>query len=200
MPEKTPDQIRRETVPVKHTGLIYGFLGGVLGSVVWFGGWSALHLEQVRRYPEYCVHAIKAHTGTLSLFGAKPKAAPGMSVEQLRYALLRYGNVDHRYDAEIIRHGWYPKEASPSAWVHDKGAVAPVYFDSPSMVFKWPFTLTLITFLGALIWGLVADYRYRSSIIAGLQFDGSVVTTVDEYNREVKGDGMRYAVKPWKDR
>jgi hypothetical protein len=31
-------------------------------------------------------------------------------------------------------------------------------------------------------------------------FNGSVVATVDEYNKEVKGDGMRYAVKAWKDR
>jgi hypothetical protein len=68
------------------------------------------------------------------------------------------------------------------------------------MVFKWPVTLTLFTFLTGLIWGLVADYRYRSSIIAGLPFDGSIVATVDEYNKEAKGDGMRYAVKPWKDR
>jgi hypothetical protein len=200
MAEKTPDQIRRETVPVKHTGLIYGFLGGVLGTVVWFGSWGVLHQEQVRRYPDYCAHAIKANMGTLSLFGAKPKPAPGMNPEQLRYALLRYGNLDHRYDTEIIRHGWYPKKASPAPWVYDKGAVKPVYSDSPAMVFKWPLTLTLVTFVASLIWGLFADYRYRSSIIAGLQFDGSVVATVDAYNREVKGDGMRYAVKPWKDR
>ena len=52
--EKTPDQIRRETVPVKHSGLIYGFLGAVLGAAVWFGGWGLLHREQVKRYPEYC--------------------------------------------------------------------------------------------------------------------------------------------------
>jgi hypothetical protein len=78
--------------------------------------------------------------------------------------------------------------------------VKPIYSDSPALVFKWPLTLTLLTFLTALIWGLVADYRYRSSIIAGVPFDGSVVTTVDDYNQEVKGDGMRYAVKPWKDR
>ena len=200
MTEKTPDQIRRETVPVKHTGLIYGFFGGLLGAVVWFGGWGLLHQEQVRRYPDYCAHAIQANMGNLSLFGAKPKPQPGMSAEQLRYALLRYGNLDHRYDAEIIRHGWYPREASPRPWVYDKGAVKPVYSDGAAMVFKWPLTLTLFTFLAALIWGLVADYRYRSSIIAGLQFDGSVVATVDEYNQEVKGDGMRYAVKLWKDR
>ena len=50
--------------------------------------------------------------GTVSLFGPQKHEA-GMSAEQLRYALLRYGNVDHRYDAEIIRHRWYPREASP---------------------------------------------------------------------------------------
>lgn len=199
MAEKTPDQIRRETVPVKHAGLIYGFLGGLFGTVLWFGGWALLHQEQVRRYPEYCAHAIKANMGNVSLFG-KPKPSFGMNAEQLRYALLRYGNRDHRYDADIIRHGWYPKEASPAPWVHDEGAVKPIYSDSPAMVFKWPLTLTLLTFLATLIWGLVADYRYRSSIIVGVPFDGSIVATVDEYNQEVKGDGMKYAVKPWKDR
>jgi hypothetical protein len=196
--EKTPDQIRRETVPVRHTGLIYGSLGGLVGAVMWFGGWSLLHEEQVRRYPDYCTHAIRAGAEQLSLFGSKPAA--GMSAEQLRYALLRYGNLDHRYDAEIIRHGWYPRASSPRPWVHDEGAVKPVYSDGAAMVFKWPLTLTLFTCLAALICGLVADYRYRSSIIAGLQFDGSMVATVEEYNRNVKGDGMRYAVKPWKDR
>ncbi len=68
------------------------------------------------------------------------------------------------------------------------------------MVFKWPLTLTLLTTLGCLIWGLVADYKYRSSVIAGIPFDGSVVATVDKYNREIDGDGMTYTVKPWKDR
>jgi hypothetical protein len=200
MTEKTPDQIRRDTVPVKHNGLIYGFLGGLLGAVVWFGGWGLLHLEQVRRYPEYCVHAIRSSVGELSLFGARPKREAGMSAEELRYALLRYGNVDHGFDAEIIRHGWYPREASPASWVYYNGAVKPIYSESPALVFRWPLTLTLLTFLTALIWGLVTDYRYRSSIIAGVPFDGSVVTTVDEYNQEVQGDGMKYAVKAWKDR
>ena len=56
--------------------------------------------------------------------------------------------------------------------------------------------MTLVAF----VWGLVADFRYRSAIIAGIPFDGSIVAKVDEYNKEVKGDGMAYAVKPWKDR
>jgi hypothetical protein len=198
MAEKTPDQIRRETVPVKHTGLVYGFLGSLLGTVVWFGGWAALHPEQVRRYPNYCAAAIKASTGPL--FGRSPKRAPGMSADQLRYALLRFGNEDHRYDAEIIRHGWYPREASAAVWVRERGAVKAVYLDGATMVFKWPLTLTLLTALAALIWGLIADYRYRSKIIAGLPFDGSIVATVNQYNAEVKGDGMRYRVEPWKDR
>ena len=81
-------------------------------------------------------------------------------------------------------------------WVYDIGAVKPVYSDRRALVFKWPLTLTLLTFLAALIWGLVVDYRYRSSIIAGPQFDGSIVATVDEYNREVKGDGMRMPSSP----
>jgi hypothetical protein len=199
MKEKTPDQIRRETVPVRHNGLIYGFLGGLLGAVVWFGGWSLLHQEQVRRYPEYCAHAIKAGMGGVTLFGP-PKRETGLSAEQLRYELLRYGNERHRYDAEILRHGWYPREASPKSWVFYYGNVRPVYSDSPAMVFKWPLTLTLLTFLGALVWGLISDYRYRSSVIAGIPIDGSIVATVDQYNAETKGDGMRYAVKPWKDR
>ena len=68
------------------------------------------------------------------------------------------------------------------------------------MVFKWPLALTLVTFLAAAICGLVSDYRYRSVIIAGIPFEGSLVATVDEYNRHTKGDGMKYSVKPWKDR
>jgi len=81
MSEKTPDQIRQQTVPVKHNGLIYGFLGGLLGAVVWFGGWALLHQEQVRRYPEYCSNAIKAEVGAVSLFGPQ-KHEPGMRAEQ----------------------------------------------------------------------------------------------------------------------
>lgn len=123
-----------------------------------------------------------------------------MNAEQLRYALLRYGNQDHRYDAEIIRHGWYPRDARPRSWVFYYGAVKPVYSDSPALVFKKPLALTLLIFLATLVCGLVADYRYRSSIIAGVPFDGSLVTTIHRYNQEVKGDGMRYAVKEWRDR
>ena len=197
--EKTPDQIRRETVPVKHTGLIYGFLGGILGTALWFGGWGLFHQEQVRRYPEYVSYSIKASMRGLSLF-PRPKHETGMSADRLRYALLRYGNVDHRFDAEIIRHGWYPREASPAPWVFENGAVKPIYSDSPAMVFKWPLTFSLLTFLSVLIWGLVADYRYHSTIIGGIPFDGSVVAKVSEYNKQVKGDGMKYAVRPWKDR
>ena len=115
--------------------------------------------------------------------------------------MLRFGNEDHRYDAEILRRGWYPKEEkTPVVWIFYNGAVKPIYSDSAAMVWKWPLTLTLFTFLAGLIWGLVADHRYRTRVISGLPFDGSIVATVDEYNREVKGDGMKYAVKPWKDR
>ena len=199
MREKTPDQIRRETVPSKHYGLVYGFLGGLTGAIVWFGGWGLLHQEQVRRYPEYCSHAIRAYVGTMHLFGP-PKALPGMSAEQLRYDLLRYGNQNHQYDAEILRHRWYPREASPKSWVFYNGNVKPIYFDSPAMVFKWPIAMTLLTTLGCLVWGLVADTRYRQRVIAGIPFDGSVVGTVNEYNKQTKGDGMAYAVKPWRDR
>jgi len=197
---KTPDRIRRETVPVKHSGLIYGFLGGVLGVAVWFGGWGLLHQEQVLRYPEYVSCALKAKLHGLPLFRTPQLRGAGMDAAQLRYVLLRYGNADHRLDAAIIRRGWYPKDVSPAPWVYENGAVAPVYSDSPVMVFKWPVTLSLFTFLGALIWGLVEDYRYRAAVIAGIPLDGSVVATVGEYNREVKGDGMRYQVRAWKDR
>jgi hypothetical protein len=198
MAEKTPDQIRRETVPNKHYGLTYGFLGGLLGAVLCFGGWGAFHQEQVRRYPDYAGYAIQSEMSGFLLFGGKQK--PGMSTDQLRYALLRFGNQDHHYDAEILRHGWYPKGQNGTAWVFYHGAVRPIYSDGAAFVFKWPLTLTLLTFLGSLIWGLVADYRYRSRIIAGVPFDGSIVTTVDEYNKEVQGDGMKYAVSRWKDR
>jgi hypothetical protein len=199
MTEKTPEQIRRKIVPVKHTGLIYAFLGAALAAAVWFGGWGLLHQEQVKRYPEYCSAAIKSSLGDVSLFGAKRET--GMSAAQLRYNLLRFGNEDHRYDAEILRRGWYPKrEKSPVPWVYYNGAVKPIFSDPAALVLKWPMTLSLFTFLAALIWGLVVDYRYRSSIIAGVPFDGSIVATVDEYNKTVKGDGMKYAVKAWKDR
>jgi hypothetical protein len=199
MKEKTPEQIRRATVPVKHYGLIYGFLGGLAGAIVSFGGWGLLDQQQVRRYPEYCAHAVRSSLSDISLFGATRRHV-GMNAEQLRYALLRYGNQDHRYDAEILRHGWYPKGANPRSWVFYYGAVKPVYSDSPALVFKRPLALTLLIFLAALVCGLVADYRYRSSIIAGLPFDGSIVTTIRKYNQEVKGDGMKYAVKEWRDR
>ena len=198
--EITPDQIRRQTVPVKHSGLIYGFLGGLLGVVFWFGGWALFHQQQVLLYPEYSATYMRAGLEHLSLFGAPRKRGRAMSADRLRYSLLRHGNADHEFDAQIIRHGWYPKDVSPAPWVFENGAVAPVYSDSPLMIFKWPLTLSLFTFLAALVWGLITDYRYRSSIIAGIPFDGSVVTTVPEYNREVKGDGMRYRVRAWKDR
>ena len=54
-----------------------------------------------------------------SLFGGKPK--PGMSDDQLRYNLLRFGNEDHRFDAEIVRRGWYPKGENGRAWVFYNG-------------------------------------------------------------------------------
>lgn len=197
--EKSPDQIRRETVPIKHNGLLYGFLGGALGAVVWFGGWGLLHMEQVRRYPDYCKHAFKAEVESIHLFGPA-RLQTVLSAEQLRYDLLRYGNADHQYDSDIVSHGWYPKGAAARSWVFYYGAVKPIYSDSPVLVFKWPFTLTLMTCLACLSWGLVSDYRYRSAIIAGIPLDGSIVATVDDYNKEIKGNGMKYAVKSWKDR
>jgi hypothetical protein len=196
--EKTPDQIRRDTVPKKYYGLTYGFLGGLLGAVLSFGTWGFFHQEQVRRYPDYARYAVQSEMSGFSLFGGKPK--PGMSDDQLRYNLLRFGNEDHRFDAEIVRRGWYPKGENGRAWVLYNGGVKPVYSDGAVMVFKWPLTITLLLCVGAIVWGLVADYRYRSAIIAGIAFDGSIVATVNEYQREVKGDGMAYVVNPWRDR
>lgn len=198
--EQTPDQIRRATVPAHHHGIIYGSLFTAMGIVIWFGGWAALHQDQVRSYPDYCTYAIKASMTGMTLFGAPPKREPGMSSERLRYNLLRYGNLDHRFDLEIIRHGWYPREASPAVWVREQGSVPPLYSEDASMVFKWPFMLTLLTGIVALMWGMISDYKYRSSIISGMQLEGSVIATVKEYNREVKGDGMCYRVAPWSDR
>lgn len=198
--EQTPDQIRRATVPVHHTGIAYGVLYGFMGLVIWCGGWAALHQEQVRRYPEYCAHAFHAATQDMSLFGAPRKREPGMSAEALRYALLRYGNVDHRFDLDIIHHGWYPREASAAVWVREYGAVPPVYAEDALYVFAWPLALTSLTVFIACAWGMIADHRYKSKIVAGLPFDGSVIATVAEYNRETRGTGMRYRVAPWGDR
>jgi hypothetical protein len=188
--EKTPDQIRRETVPVKHSGFLCLLLGAVVGAAVWFGGWGLLHQEQARHFRFYisCSH-----------FGHKQKAAK--SGDRLTCALLRYGNTNHMFDGEILRHGWYPKgEANPARWVYSHAAVSAVYQDSAFIVVKWPLRLTLLTALAGLIWGLVSDSRYRSRLIAGIPFEGAVIATVAQYTKQVKGDGMKYAVKPWKDR
>jgi hypothetical protein len=107
MSEKTPDQIRRDTIPNKHYAITYGFVGGLLGAVLSFGTWGFFHQEQVRRYPDYAGYAVQTEMGGFSLFGSNPK--PGMSKDQLRYNLLRFGNEDHKFDAEIVRCGWYPK-------------------------------------------------------------------------------------------
>jgi hypothetical protein len=199
MKQKTPDQIRRATVPAKHYWLIYGLLGSFAGTALCFGGWGLTHIEQVTRYPQYCQVAFQSTVGSCSRFPAK-RRKPGMSAAQLRYDLLRYGNEDHGYDAEIVQHGWYPRGESPAPWVYEHGAVKAIYSDGALLVWKWPVTLSLFTFLVSLVWGIVADYRYRSSIIAGVPLDGSLVATVDEYNAETRGDGMAYAVKSWKDR
>jgi hypothetical protein len=201
MKDKTPDQIRRETVPNKHYGFMFGFFGAIFGLVLWFGGWALLHVEQARRYPEYCAAALKAGAGG-TLFGTRPsQRSVTMTSAQLRYALLRYGNLDHRYDEEIIRHGWYPRQAPPAAWVARHGGIASVYNgESASKVFKWPVALTALTLLTSAASGMALDQRYRMKIISGIPFDGSILASVDEYNREVKGDGMRYRVKQWDDR
>ena len=198
MAEKTPDQIRRETVPKKYYGLTYGFLGGLLGAVLSFGTWGFFHQEQVRHYPGYAGYALRSEFAGFSLFPTAHK--PGMTDDQLRYNLLRFGNEGHRFDAEIIRRGWYPKDENGRVWVFYNGAIKPVYSDGAVMVFKWPLTITLLLCVGAFVWGCVADYRYRSAIIAGIPLDGSIVANVAEYEKEVKGDGMAYVVNAWKDR
>ena len=197
MAEKTPDQIRRDTTPQKHYALTYGFVGGLLGAVLTFGGWGLFHQEQLKRYPAYAGYALRSEFGGFSLF-TKPK--PGMSDDRLRYSLLRFGNEDHRYDAEIVRRGWYPVGENGRAWVFYNGAVKAVYSDGALMVFQLPVCLTLLICIGAFVYGLVADFKYRSAIIAGIPLDGSIVATVGEYQKEVKGDGMAYVVDPWKDR
>ncbi len=201
MKQKTPDQIRRETVPTTHRALLCALAGVALGTLVWGGGWALFHREQLRRYPAYFTLALRVNSAGLHFGNTPARQAAGMTAEQLRYALLRWGNRDHRFDAEIIRHGWYPREAAPREWVADRGAVPSVYGGAGAAgVFAWPFALTALTTLLAGMWGLAADYRYRNEIVAGRQFDGSIVATVDEYNREVKGDGMRYRVGQWSDR
>jgi len=117
MAEKTPDQIRRETVPKKYYGLTYGFLGGLLGAVLSFGIWGYFHQEQVRRYPDYARYALRSELSGFSLFPTATK--PGMTDDQLRYNLLRFGNEGHRFDAEIVRRGWYPKAENGRVWVAD---------------------------------------------------------------------------------
>jgi hypothetical protein len=198
MAEKTPDQIRRETVPKKYYALTYGFLGGLLGAVLCFGGWGYFHQEQVKRYPDYAGYALRSEFAGFSLFPTKHK--PGMSDDQLRYNLLRFGNEDHRFDAQIIRRGWYPKGENGRVWVFYNGAVKPVYAAGVLMVFQLPLALTLLTCIAAFVYGAVGDYKYRSAITAGIPLDGSIVATVNEYQKEVKGDGMAYVVNPWKDR
>ena len=173
-------------------------LGGVVGFLTFFGSWMLLHREQVRRYPVYCEYAVNESGRTLSIGPAKQPA--GLTVAQLRYDLLRWGNQDHRYDAEILRHRLYPRGASPRRWIFRYANLKPVYSDPAALVWKWPIVLTLLTLLGAVIGGAVADHRYRMAIIAGMPLDGSIVTTVDEYNHEIKGDGMRYLVEDWNDR
>ena len=131
MKEKTPDQIRRETTPVRHTGLIYGFLGGLIGAVVWFGGWGLLHQEQVRRYPDYCTHAIRVQAPS-TIASSAAEARAGMSAEQLRYALLRYGNLDHRLRCRDHPPRLVSQGSEPEAVGVRKRRRKPVYSDSPA--------------------------------------------------------------------
>jgi hypothetical protein len=194
--EKTPDQIRRATVPVKHNAVFNALLGLLVGAAVWFGGWALLHPKQAHSYKTYAklARAIRPRKAT-----AKPQ--PDRAESILRYALLRYGNENHQFDRELLRQGWYPKGSNPAKWVYAHGAIASTFEgQSPMQVIAWPLGLTLVTFLVALIWGCVEDARYKTALIVGVPLDGAIVANVDDYNKEVKGDGMRYSVKPWRDR
>jgi hypothetical protein len=191
---KTPDQIRRQTVPVKHYALRFALLGLVGGAAVWFGGWRHFHQEQSRRYWEYCGAAFKSSIPSLHQDGH-------LSAAKLRYTLMRFGNVEHFYDGEIIRQGWYPRGTQfPVRWARENAGIEPLYSRSAPLVYAPPFLLTLLTCALGLIGGAVADRRYRHRLICGVPFDGSGVATVSEYNKETKGAGMRYAVKAWRDR
>lgn len=201
--KRTPDQIRRETVPFSHTGLIYGILGGAVLAMLTFCVWGLFHIPQIKHYPEFFASGLRSAAGKYSPFrpsGFTRGIRACMTADELRYSLLRYGNIEHRLDADIICLGWYPKGANPRTWVVQHGAIEPLYSDSPLMIFSWPLTLSLFAFLSCGIAGLMSDYRYRQKVIAGIPFDGTIVATVEEYNREVKGAGMRYGVYPWQDR
>jgi hypothetical protein len=196
---KTPDQIRPATVPVKRTALSNGLLGLALGAVVFGGSWALLHPEQARAYPGYVSCSHKASGKARA--GMSAKAAAARQVALLRYALLRYGNEGHRFDADIVRQGWYPAgERSPATWVRANAAGAPVYSQSALWVIRWPLLLSAALALAGSVWGCIVDARYRSSILSGVPLDGSVIGTVAQYNKEIKGDGMKYAVKAWRDR
>jgi|GEM_PF-6293946 len=197
--ERTPDQIRRATVPVKRTAFTNLLLGFVLGAVVFGGSWSLLHPDQARAYPAYVACSRKASAKTKP--GLSDKAAAARQVALLRYGLLRFGNQGHRFDAAILSQRWYPAgERSPAAWVRANAAVPPIYSQSAIRVIRWPLCLSAALALAGFVWGCVVASRYRSSIISGVPLDGSVIATVAQYNKEIKGDGMKYAVKAWRDR
>jgi hypothetical protein len=195
---KTPEQIRRETVPRKHYALTFGLLGLLGGSVLSYGAWALFHQKQAKMYPQYLSNAIRSSMGG-SLVGTPPRhASAGLTPSQLRYELLRYGNLDHRYDAEIIRHGWYPRDADPIPWAFTHAGITALYEGkSATDVLKWPTLLTAFSLVVAGFVGIALDQRYRQRIIDGVQLDGSIIASVDEYNKEVKGDGMRYRVGHW---
>jgi hypothetical protein len=124
-----------------------------------------------------------------------------MSANELRYRLLRYGNEDHRLDRQILHHGWFPKGVNPRVWVYRHGSLRPVYSQPATTVLAWPIALTLLSAIGCFIWGARKDYQWQEQLVgSGVHLDGTVVATVDEYNQEVKGDGMIYGVYEWSER
>lgn len=184
--EKTPDQIRIAAVPVKHSGLINGFVALVLGGAVTFAPWALLHPERARFYRQYVSASVHSGNG---LFRARKASVRHAAL--LRYALLRYGNQHHIFDAALTQSG---------AGAFASKEIAPVYSESPLRTVAFPLSVTLGMCLAGAIWGRASDGRRHRALIAGVPFDGSIIATVADYNKEVQGDGMKYAVRPWRDR
>lgn len=183
---KSSSQIRKETVLHKHYGLTFGLLGLMFSGILFFGLFATFHVKQLMQYPDYIAYSISGLAGKKS--------------DLLRYRLMRYGNENHQYDQQIIAQRWYPRGEMPTMWVRSHGGIAPIYTTNPILFWTWPFTATLLFTIGSFVYGMVRDYRYHRELANGIPMEGSVLATVDDYNAEVSGNGMKYAVKEWSDR